>query len=136
MYTFTKYPALILLLAIAFAACEKTEIDNRRQFRGTWDVEEYSHKLGYSYYQARISLEEFSEERILIENFYGAGLEVTAIVTGSKMFIPQQTIGIFEVDGYGAFSDNYITMSYVVHTTLSENQVISDTLEAWYTKRF
>lgn len=101
-------------------------------------MEEYSHRLPMpSYYQSRITLEEFNEENIIIENFYDAGLDVKAMVIGSKMFIPYQQTGIFEIlDGYGGYSENMISMSYVVRINISEEQSITDTLEAYFTKRY
>ncbi len=88
-------------------------------------------------YQSRIILDEFNEENIFIENFYDAGIEISAMVIGSKVFIPYQQIGIFEIlDGYGGYSENMISMSYVVRVNISEQQVITDTLEAYYTKRY
>ncbi|MBW6478063.1 MAG: hypothetical protein K0B37_01435 [Bacteroidales bacterium] len=129
---------LVILTGLVFTACETTEFDSRNNFRGTWNVEEYSYRLPMpSYYQSRITLDEFNEENIFIDNFYDAGLEISAMVVGSKMFIPYQQIGIFEIlDGYGGFSENTISMSYVVRITISEDQVITDTLEAYFTKRY
>lgn len=131
-------PAMVLIAGLFFTACEPTEFDSRRNFRGTWDVEEYSYRLPMpSYYQSRITLDEFNEENIFIDNFYDAGLEISAMVVGSKVFIPYQEIGIFEIlDGYGGYSDNMISMSYVVRINISEEQVITDTLEAYFTKRY
>ena len=131
-------PALLLLGSLIFSACEKVEYDSRNRFRGTWNVEEYSHRLPMpSYYQSRITLEEFNEENIIIENFYDAGLDIKAMVIGSKLFIPYQQIGIFEIlDGYGGLSENMISMSYVVKINISEEQAITDTLEAYFTKRY
>jgi hypothetical protein len=129
---------MVLIAGLFFTACEPTEFDSRRNFRGTWDVEEYSYRLPMpSYYQSRITLDEFNEENIFIDNFYDAGLEISAMVVGSKVFIPYQEIGIFEIlDGYGGYSDNMISMSYVVRINISEEQVITDTLEAYFTKRY
>jgi hypothetical protein len=131
-------PVMVLIAGLFFTACEPTEFDSRRNFRGTWDVEEYSYRLPMpSYYQSRITLDEFNEENIFIDNFYDAGLEISAMVVGSKVFIPYQEIGIFEIlDGYGGYSDNMISMSYVVRINISEEQVITDTLEAYFTKRY
>ncbi|MFN2396571.1 MAG: hypothetical protein ABR597_12890 [Bacteroidales bacterium] len=131
-------PVMVLIAGLLFSACEPTEFDSRRNFRGTWDVEEYSYRLPMpSYYQSRITLDEFNEENIFIDNFYDAGLEISAMVVGSKVFIPYQQIGIFEImDGFGGYSENTISMSYVVRITVSEEQVITDTLEAYFTKRY
>lgn len=129
---------LVIIAGLLFTACETTEFDSRNNFRGTWDVEEYSYRLPMpSYYQSRITLDEFNEENIFIDNFYDAGLEISAMVVGSKVFIPYQQIGIFEIlDGYGGYSENMISMSYVVRINISEEQVITDTLEAYFTKRY
>ena len=129
---------LVIIAGLFFTACETTEFDSRNNFRGTWDVEEYSYRLPMpSYYQSRITLDEFNEENIFIDNFYDAGLEISAMVVGSKVFIPYQQIGMFEIlDGYGGYSENMISMSYVVRINISEEQVITDTLEAYFTKRY
>ena len=129
---------MVIITGLVFTSCETTEFDSRRNFRGTWNVEEYSYRLPMpSYFQSRITLDEFNEENIFIENFYDAGLEISAMVVGSKVFIPYQQIGMFEIlDGYGGYSENMISMSYVVRINISDEQVITDTLEAYFTKRY
>jgi hypothetical protein len=73
MKTFTKSTLMIVLtviMAIQFVSCEKSEIDNRRKFRGTYTVEEYSLQWKqYFIFESRISIVEFSDDEILISNF-------------------------------------------------------------------
>ena len=97
MKTFTKLPLfLILLLALLnvfFVSCEKTEPDHRDDFIGTYTVEEYSITRGrMSVFQSRIIIDSQNPDEILIRNFYGVGIDVSAVVMGSKIFIPDQQV--------------------------------------------
>jgi hypothetical protein len=142
MKTFTRSKLVIiitLIMAFQFVACEKTEIDNRRKFRGTYNVEEYSFNGNrVSLFESRISIVEFSDDEIVISNFFGVGIDVYAVVLGSKIFIPDQEIGNFEIwGGQGSLtSNNTIEMDYSVTVTFPNSEPTTDFLEATYVKKF
>jgi hypothetical protein len=130
---------LTVIMAIQFVSCEKSEIDNRRKFRGTYTVEEYSYNGNrVSVFESRISIVEFSDDEILISNFFGVGIDVYAIVMGSKIFIPDQIIGNFEIfGGQGALTtNNTIEMDYSVTVTFQNSEPTTDFLEATYIKKY
>jgi hypothetical protein len=142
MKTLTKSKALIIVLlglfAFQFVACDKSAYDERRKFKGTYNVEEYSYTGNRTAtYESRIGILEFSDDEITISNFYGVGIEVTGVVLGSKIFIPDQTIGYFEIfGGQGALNNNVIEMDYSVKVSLPGSLPYTDLLEATFFKKY
>lgn len=143
MKTFTKLPLfLILLLALLnvfFVSCEKTEPDHRDDFIGTYTVEEYSITRGrMSVFQSRIIIDSQNPDEILIRNFYGVGIDVSAVVMGSKIFIPDQQVSFFEITrGQGSLNiDETILLEYYVTTRLPNSEPVTDFLEATYIPQF
>ncbi len=140
MEPFTNSRILLLLmgvLAFQFLSCEKSEIDERRKFRGTYNVEEYSyHGNRIAHFESRISIAEFSEDEIIISNFYGVGIDVYAVVLGSKLFIPDQQVGYFEIlSGQGSLNNNGIELDYSVVVSFPHSESYTDFLEATYVKK-
>jgi hypothetical protein len=126
--------AALLLLSAFFTSCEKFETDSRNQFAGRYQVEEYSQ---YSYtpsvYQVRIARVSVSEDEVRISNFYNVGIDVIGVVVGSRLYIPEQTIGNFTVEGQGALSGNTISLEYFVHAVIG-GSTFDDNVEAMLVK--
>ena len=126
--------AALLLLSTAFSSCEKLETDTRNQFAGRYQVEEYSqYSHTPSIYQVRISKVSVSEDEVRITNFYDVGIDVTGVVVGSRMYIPEQTIGNFTVEGQGALSGNTISLEYFVHALIGGSS-FDDSVDALLVK--
>jgi len=143
MKIFTKSPVILIFLLVFakvfLASCEKTEPDHRNEFLGTYTVEEFSVTRGRTaVFQSRIIIDRQNLDQIIIENFYGVGIDVTAVVMGSKIFIPDQEIGFFEIrEGQGSRNiDKAILLDYYVTTRLPNSEPVTDFLEATYTPRF
>lgn len=129
-----KYLTAIVVLLLLFACCSKIEIDSRNQFTGRYNVEEFNYTDGgLSYYDVRIRKVSDSEDEIVFENFFNAGIDVFGIVVGNRVYIESQTIDIFWVEGQGTLSDILLNMVYDVEVTLGESTYYHE-LGATFTK--
>lgn len=89
--------------------------DHRNKFTGRYHVEEYSQTTNETfYYTVRIRKSWDYHDEVVIKNFYDAGIEVFAQVDGHKIFIPNQVIDGYEIEGVGTFSHHEISFSYSV----------------------
>ncbi|MBW6498214.1 MAG: hypothetical protein K0B09_07505 [Bacteroidales bacterium] len=122
MKTKITITALLLLLLASFAGCSKIEIDERNKFTGRYAVEEYNYVDGsLSYYDVRIRKVSGSDDEIVFENFFNAGINVFGVVVGTRVYIEAQTSGIFWVEGQGTISGNVLNMSYFVVVTIGQS---------------
>jgi len=122
MKTKTKLPALLLLLMVFISSCSKIEIDARNKFIGRYAVEEFSYTDGsLSYYDVRIRKVANSENEIVFENFFNAGINVFGLVVGTRVYIEAQTTGMFWIEGQGTLSGNVLSMSYYVVATIGQS---------------
>lgn len=138
MYKLTQKLLLFVAAALLLAACGKTDLDDRSRFTGRYSVEEYSYPLQSTiFYDVRIYKAEHNEEDIVISNFYNANISVAAHIAGSRIIIPLQEIGIFDVEGFGVLSErNVINLTYYVTMHLSGGQTLTDDLVATYVKKY
>ncbi|MEE4177374.1 MAG: hypothetical protein V2I46_07685 [Bacteroides sp.] len=112
----------IALLLLVLAGCSKIEIDSRNQFTGRYNVEEFNYTDGgLSYYDVRIRKVAESEDEIVFENFFNAGIDVFGIVVGNRVYIESQTVDIFWIEGQGTLSGNVLNMVYDVVVTLGQS---------------
>ncbi len=122
MKTKTTITALLLILLATFAGCSKIEIDARNQFTGRYAVEEFNYIDGsLSYYDLRIRKVGESDDEIVFENFFNAGINVYGVVVGTRVYIEAQTNGIFWVEGQGTLSGDVLNMAYFVVATIGQS---------------
>ncbi len=132
----TRLLFFLTALAVSFASCSKIEVDARNKFTGRYEVEEYSYVThSPSYYDSRIRKLDNSEDEVTISNFYNADIEVVAKVVGSRIYIPVQTVGYFEVEGQGTLSNNKINLAYTVIAEIG-GSVFEDELVSTMFKKF
>ncbi len=82
---------------------------------GNYEVDEWSETLGAQvYFNIFIHKDPYDPDIIYIDNFYNAGIEVIADVNGSKIIIPLQIIGAYEIEGIGSYYNGELTMDYSV----------------------
>lgn len=124
---------LLLLLPVLFlllASCEVTVIeepvpvvhDVRDHFLGYYDVEEYDVTSGsYTEYTFDVSKSLNDPYTIFIGNFYGVGIEVVAEVDGYDVYIPEQTVDGFHIEGDGYLEGNELILNYSVHDHLDSH---------------
>jgi len=122
MKTRTTITALLLLLLATFSGCSKIEIDARNQFTGRYAVEEFNYIDGsLLYYDLRIRKVAESDDEIVFENFFNAGINVYGVVVGTRVYIEAQTNGIFWVEGQGTLSGDVLNMAYFVVATIGQS---------------
>ena len=123
-------PRLLLLFLVCalFASCNKDGQNDRDQFLGRYEVEEYSHRsLGHREdYEVRIDRDPQRENQVIIYNFYNLGLEVSAEVEGRTLVVPVQVHNFFEVEGEGSLSGSEITLHYTIRSVLESSDFCDD----------
>lgn len=133
MKTKRKITAILMLLLV-FSACSEIQFDSRNQFVGRYNVEEFNYiDGGLSYYDVRIRKVAETEDEIVFENFFNAGIDVFGVVVGNRVYIESQTIDIFWVEGQGTLSGDIINMVYDVVVDLGQSTYDHE-LSATFTK--
>jgi hypothetical protein len=130
---------LIILAVFTLSSCEQAldllSDDNRDPFVGKWSVaEETTLKTNYTYF---VNIEKSADDsvKVFIKNFYeiDQNASVEAVVNGSNINIPSQSVSGFGIQGYGtmAFSGKTIDWSY----TVNYGNGSIDMVTATYTKQ-
>ena len=123
-----------MVLLMVFSACSEIQFDSRNQFVGRYNVEEFNYiDGGLSYYDVRIRKVAETEDEIVFENFFNAGIDVFGVVVGNRVYIESQTIDIFWVEGQGTLSGDIINMVYDVVVDLGQSTYDHE-LSATFTK--
>ena len=112
----------IILIAVVTFSCdvvivEQPYIDPRDKFLGHYEIDEYSQTLDWHtiyYVDVLKSGGEYGND-IFISNFYDIGVQVRAEVHGSKLVIPWQVRGRYEIEGSGVINGNRLDLVYTVH---------------------
>lgn len=108
--------------------------ETRAKFLGTYSAAESCTSGNYPPFTITIVSSSTGVRNVIINNFYGIGLSVSATVSGSSLNIPNQTItedGVpIAISGSGQLAGNILTMTY----TLSSGAE-SDTCTATCTKQ-
>ena len=116
MKRITNLTGLIVLLV--FSGCEILEEDLYQtvdDMLGEYEVDEWSETLGaQSYFTMHVTGDKRNRNIVYFENFYNADLTVYVEVNGSKLRIPNQEVGIYEVEGMGSYFDGELTITYDV----------------------
>mgnify|MGYP006203940313 CR=1 FL=1 len=108
------FAALILIASSCTFYDVEPRYDDRNNFVGYYDVEEYSETFkDLTYYEIRISKSRYDRE-IYIDNFYAADLRVYAIVSFDDIRIPFQVVDGYEIEGTGTFYRGELTLNYRV----------------------
>ncbi len=130
LFLIMTYRRLILfsLVCALFVSCNKDDENDRNQFLGRYEVEEYSHRmLGHREdYEVRIDRDPQWENRVIVHNFYNLGLEVYAEVDGRTLIVPVQVHNFFEVEGEGSLSGSEITLYYTIRSVLESSEFCDD----------
>jgi hypothetical protein len=127
---------LILFGAILFlGGCEiyifeEPHVDDRNLFIGTYHVDEYS-QVTEQYYTYSMTIQKSccNSREIKINNFYGVGISVKAIVNNSRLTIPLQLVNGYEIDGTGKMAYDKLELTYIVRD-LNGLPVFTDFVEA------
>ena len=92
--------------------CE-TEI--RAKFLGSYNVSESCQSGNYTFSMS-VTSSSTGVSNIIINNFYGIGISVSATINGNSVTIPNQTINdqglALTISGSGQLSGNILTLTY------------------------
>ncbi|OEK04499.1 hypothetical protein [Roseivirga misakiensis] len=123
-----KKGLLIVSVLVLLSSCDLTIIevpfDNRDNFVGRYEAEEYSETYDQlSFFDMRIlrDSDDFSNA-IYIRNFYAQGIEVYAEVNGRNITIPRQVVDGFVVEGTGRLENGDVFLTYSVDDTYSNGR--------------
>jgi len=121
---------LLLLLPFIFVmvvSCDVVVVeepvpahDVRDHYIGYYDVEEYNETSGtYTEYTFNIVKPADYSNTIFIRNFYGVGIEVIADVEGYDVYIPEQVVDGFHIEGNGFLDGRELVLNFSVHDHLN-----------------
>ncbi|MBN1415930.1 MAG: hypothetical protein JW973_12575 [Bacteroidales bacterium] len=134
-------PFSILLMAVNLSCEELLDDMNtgdvREKIEGQWQCDETSeyYKSTATKFTVYISPHPDDSTKVLIDNFYQLGFDVSAVATVSNrnLYINSQTIGDgFEVIGSGTISSNYNQIDWNYSVNDGSGQI--DDVVAVYTK--
>jgi len=110
---------LILITAGLFSNCSKDNTDGRDSFVAIYSVteawSENSNTLTKPVYSMYVEKSSTDASKILLNNFadYGAGITAEAVISGSNITLPQQTLANLKaVSGSGSLSGSTLTFTY------------------------
>lgn len=136
----TKRIILFMFTVLFLLGCEELTddivLEGRERLEGPWRVNEESQvfKSTLTSYNIFISVDSTTSNRVIIENFYGANEgEVSAIVSGQSITVPNQSLGDYQVlSANGTINDDFDEISWNYVVDLSET---TDTATAVYIKQ-
>jgi hypothetical protein len=115
--------ALITLASCDVTVVDEPRYDPRDQVVGSYSMEEYSETYDdYTYYKVYINKDGNADNRIYLENFYGADLRVRAYLNNNRITIPYQVINDYEIEGVGTVDRSGVSLQYSVRD-LYENTI-------------
>jgi len=112
-----------ILLAFLVWSCDiiiEPVIDSRYNVSGTYYLSEYSesYRSTTSY---QITITRGYGSTVYIDNFYGAGLNVSGTMSGNRIDIYRQYRGGYEIQGVATVEMNSIHMTYSVRDTYNRS---------------
>jgi hypothetical protein len=117
-----KRLAFFLVLAVTLTSCFSYEeeirprYDDRDQFTGYFEVEEYSKTYGeYVYYNIHISKGGYDGNEVFLRDFYAEHTDFIAYVNGDRIDIPSQVSNGYEVEGSGYIHAGELYLDYRVY---------------------
>ena len=113
---------------------QHVEWDDRDLFVGSYHVEEYSQTTEQFYtYDMHIQKSCCKQQEIRISNFYGAGLDVYALVYDNRITIPLQQSEGYGIEGTGKMASDRLELTFVVRD-LNRRLVFTDFVDAqgWF----
>lgn len=109
------YIALAVAGVVALSSCME---ENPDEFlAGSWQASEQSQQYGQSSYVVTISEDASDSTKIYISNFYqlGSSERAMAIVNGSQLTIPSQTVSSHQIQGSGTISAANIQITHTAN---------------------
>lgn len=117
-------PVFVLMMSCEVIVVEEPipAHDVRDHYLGFYDVEEYNKTNGtYSEYSFNIVKSVNYPHTIFIRNFYGVGIEVVADVEGFDLYIPEQEVNGYHIEGNGFLDGNELILNFSLHDHLNSH---------------
>ena len=111
------FVTLLMVLSGCELSVETFEIyDERNQFIGSFEVEEYSEESSATFfYDISIWKSRYQDRVIWISNIYDADIKVSAEVNGNRFYIPLQRVGDMEIEGRGSLlGSEELSITYTI----------------------
>lgn len=103
----------LLLVAVSCGIDVEPRYDPATRVTGSYQVDEYSNTFDeYTSYDIRIYQNGYSS--VLISNFYGVDIDVSAEVRGNVLIIPFQVRNGYEIEGRATIDYDQLHFSYSV----------------------
>ncbi|MEQ1585001.1 MAG: hypothetical protein ABL895_03925, partial [Cyclobacteriaceae bacterium] len=133
-----KTNVLLLIAGLVLSSCDILVVepmyDERDRVTGSYRIEEYSQtyneSIRFSIY-IRKTGSGYNSREVMIENFYNAGVDVRAEISSGKIFIPQQFVNGYEIEGVGSLYLNEIQFNYRVRDTYTNRTTDFCEATAW-----
>ena len=113
----------VIILMILFTGCHIVVEDvytPASRLVGSYEVDEWSETLGAQAYFSIFNHDDpYSPDIIYINNFYDSGIEILAKVNGSRVRIPLQVAGPYEIEGSGSYYAGELNIDYSVRDLYS-----------------
>ncbi|MCW5912920.1 MAG: hypothetical protein KIT62_17755 [Cyclobacteriaceae bacterium] len=128
---------IFVALALVFTSCEITVVepryDDRDAIVGSYRVEEYSQSYrAFSNFKIYIRKSGgYTSGKVMIENFYNAGIDVVARVYGNTITIPLQYVNGYEIEGAATIYGDEISFTYRVRDTYTRSSPDYCEATAW-----
>jgi hypothetical protein len=120
MKTIRLFPAIWLFLFTGCQIVVEEVYSPASRLVGTYEVDEWSETYELqAYFDIYIHDDPYSTDIIYINNFYDSGIKVWARVTGSRVRIPLQTAGPYEIEGSGSYYAGELNIDYSVRDLYS-----------------
>jgi hypothetical protein len=114
---------IFIILFAGFSACNPDDDDTSgsgtytpETFVGNWNCVENSQNMGSSSYIITINRSQTANNHLWVDNFYhlGVGFQVTMVLNGSNINIPQQIVGTYTFSGNGTvINSNRVNLSFM-----------------------
>ncbi len=107
------FSLLLTVMAFSFNGCKKEEINPRKDFIGSYQIN--SDNCRGSAYSLTILESGQQIEKIIIKNLNNvSGLSLTAVITGSSFVVDNTSYNGQAITGTGQLNGNVLTINYTV----------------------
>jgi hypothetical protein len=107
---YVRYFTLLFFSMLIINACEPIDEDSGDSLEGSWTCKETIDGSSSSF-TVTISLSD-TDSKIYIDNFNQLDIRVYALISGSSLTIPQQTVDGFKISGSGTVSSDNQTIHW------------------------
>jgi len=125
MKRFIFFPAILMILITGCHIIVEEVYSPASRLVGSYEVDEWSDTYAaQAYFNIFINDDPNSPDIIYISNFYDSGIEVWGTVNGSRVRIPIQVAGPYEIGGSGSYYAGELNIDYSVRDVYSHAGIV------------